>query len=1067
MGGHVRATRRAAGLAVVLPLGVVLAAGWALLHPPEEHGFARAFDRRLDDHPPEVLVLGSSLAHRGVDLGVLARELGVPRDRVEMLQLPHASAAHWYAMLKNRVYERGHRPRLVIVAGALTTMLNHDLLQTGGNLDRLVEQLGPSEPVLSERVLGLTSTADFFGLYARTAASRWRDHLLNEARDRVLLAFTARPRLDEATRLAERVNEAVFSNTRMDYDLHREVSVGAARSLTAAVPDTFVLREQGLLDAMDALADAHGSQLVWVRMPFPPSNRDVDSVPPEIEADALAWMNELGSGYLDLRSLDLSDADFEDMRHLSRRGAVTFTVGLARALQALSAGGGVSVVQGVKADGAPTRRGEAPGLSSTRGAACSWTVLAPSLAGFTPAAVHSLPDGVGLPFDVRADGVSLPMGSGEGCDGSWIATSTGLRVAAPSERADIEVVWADDPPTPLPGGPAAWVVPGTSLRFTVSTPWTLPAPAFAMLARGLAVGVPAAATVGVDGLAEPLLGDHGRLSAILRPPVPTGPWWVEVAVPSDAAPFLLHHLAVGAPPTTSAFLGQAETLFGASVRIVGGRLDDTRGRVTYTAPPRFQPIPLSPRSATREMAVVPVPKLADLADADEKDAARPSACSPARVLEDGTPLPLPHELCYDVLTKGGGRACHAAGSIYFASLAGGAPWKNGATYTLALDPTRACSTLVQPGATTLRGSWWLYPGDEATFAAGKKGLDVFRDGASRLVLGVLVRGEGESPLLDVEVLVDGEVVSETTWVPPGGKRESTLTWPIDPPLPASASALAVRVRNPDARSFVLVTLLALEEGASASEDRVPAPAPGARAAEVRSVEPESVAREPADVVTVPTSRVVPQGPGVWEVSVPSVAAVHPQALERAGLGPWSPVRLAVDGVPMLTVASRKTFRVGCEACFVHVGDTLLVRPGADALGKVEATLDPATPMLLAGGEPVWWIYAGQDLVVTPPPSLSAVEGTVRAEVMGFQLGAVAADSGARLQVGDAATAFVASGQPGVGVAELPWPGGEASIAIQNGSRTGFLLVGSVEVNTGAERLRLLRSGKPPTPVAVP
>ncbi len=1056
-----RATLRAAGLAIVLPVGVGFLAGWALLHPPEEHGFARAFDRRMDEHSPEVLVLGSSLAHRGVDLGVLARELGVPRDRVEMLQLPHASAAHWYAILKNRVYERGHRPRLVIVAGALTTMLNHDLLQTGGNLDRLVEQLGPSEPVLSDRVLGLTSPADFFGLYARTAASRWRDHLLTEARDRVLLAFTTRPRLDEATRLAERVNEAVFSNARMDYELHREAGVGASGGLAAHAPDTFVLREQGLLDAMDALADAHGSQLVWVRMPFPPSNRDVDSVPPEIESDALAWWNELGSGYLDLRSLDLSDADFEDMRHLSRRGAVTFTVGLARALQALRAGGGMTVVQGVKADGAPTRHGDAPALSATRVAACSWIVHAPVLVGFTPAVVRSLPEGVGLPFQVLSDGVSLPMGSGEGCDGSWVATPKGLQVAAPHEGAAIEVLWADAHATPLPGGPAAWVVPGTSLRFAVSTPWTLPAPAFAMLARGLAVGSPAVASVGVDGLAEPLRGEHGRLSAILRPRVPTGPWWVEVSVPSDAAPFLLHHLAVGAPPTTSAFLGQAETLFGASVRIVGGRLDDTRGRVTYAAPPRFDPIPLTPRMATREMAAVPVPKLADLADADEKDAARPSACSPARVLEDGTPLPLPHELCYDVLTKGGGRACHAAGSIYFASLAGGAPWKNGAAYTLALDPSRACPTLVQPGATTLRGSWWLYPGDEATFAAGKKGLDVFRDGASRLVLGVLVRGEGDSPLLDVEVLVDGEVVSQTTWVPPAGPRESTLTWPIDPPLPASASALAVRVRNPDARSFVLVTLLALEEGAAATVER--APAPGARTAEVRVVDPVSVARVPADGVTVPTARVVPQGPGVWEVSVPSVAAVHPLALERAGLGPWSPVRLAVDGVPMLTVASRKTFRVGCEACFVHVGDTLLVRPGAATLGRVEATLDPAAPMLLAGGEPVWWVYAGQDLVVTPPASLGAVAGTVRAEVMGFQLGATAADSGARLQVGEAASAFVASGQPGVGVAELPWPGGDVTIAIQNGSRTGFLLVGSVEIDTGVERLRLLRSGKVPPP----
>jgi hypothetical protein len=206
--------------AVMLPLIVFMAGFIALQRPDRPTGKAFAFERKLKAYNTDVLVLGSSLARTNVRTELLAEELGVPRRNVVMLTLPNATAAHWYAIMRNRVFDNGHRPRVVILVGALTTMVTPEILMDS-NVERLMNQLSVDEPVIGSKVLGTTSPTKFRYLFMRERAGAIRDDLLVSYRDWAISTLLSnRGKIAEGRRLAERANEVVFADDRMDYTLH-------------------------------------------------------------------------------------------------------------------------------------------------------------------------------------------------------------------------------------------------------------------------------------------------------------------------------------------------------------------------------------------------------------------------------------------------------------------------------------------------------------------------------------------------------------------------------------------------------------------------------------------------------------------------------------------------------------------------------------------------------------------------------------------------------------------------------------------------------------------------------
>ena len=549
-------------LALALPMLVFGAGGWALGRPDGATGKALAMDRELlEAGPPDVVVLGSSLARTNVDLDVLASELGVPRRRIVLLTLPNATAAHWYAVLENRVFAKGYRPRVVIMVGALTTMVTPDvLMDTNG--ERLVNLLSDDEPVIAAKVFKSRGPYEFALLSLRERAGQLRDLLVTGWRDLALAGlFLGRSERQAGARLAQRANETVFADDAMAYELHDAqptgLYVGEVEQIDLSGLD---IARDSLIPDIAALATAHDAHAVFVRTPFPPSNADNDRIPSEVEQITSDVMADSGAFYVDLRGLNLSDTYFRDMRHMSVEGAALFTRALARTVMDadLMGGGGGWSGHAVRPSVVTRALRSTGGWALTSDGGCLWSAPAGALVGLTDAALEALGAAGALPVRVEAGGLPLAWRAGAGRDGTcepgfgvsggrlWVVADVGTTgapgarpgskaqddVAAPGARSGGQgvdggrgagwggqgvdggrglagqdaapldaptVSWVADGPVPRAGdaAPIWWVYPGSSLELRFDEPWGHPPGAFEARVLGDLVGQGSASSVRV------------------------------------------------------------------------------------------------------------------------------------------------------------------------------------------------------------------------------------------------------------------------------------------------------------------------------------------------------------------------------------------------------------------------------------------------------------------------------------------------------------------------------------------------------------------------------------------
>jgi hypothetical protein len=1066
---------RTLALSIVLPL-LILLGGWGLLRRPaavsEE---VWAFDRQLAVHEPEVIVFGSSLANRGVDLPVLARGLGLPENKILLMQLPHSSLAHWYAMLKNRVFANGHRPKLVLVVDAFTSMLHHDLLHDmEPNVERLMEHMTPNEPVLAEKVFQSDDPEQFRDYVVRLRANAWRDGLLDRWRDLVLgTFFTRKGKPEELEKLVERVNDDVFANDKMNYDLHKQkleeqIERGAPTS-TSNIPysdEDWDLRRHALLPDMAELANEYGANLFFVRIPLPPSNTDMDFVPPEVETEAVDWIESLHAVYLDMRGLDLDDGMFEDMRHLSNRGAELFTSALARVLSAMHAlepGASDRAIQSLERPQSVAVDGRtlaAPSLDGAKRSAdgCRVEVDAGPFASLSWARLSSLAGreaeaGVPSPLRVTEAGVALAhRQGGPGCTGSaWIEGGK-LIISPTTPGAAVEVVldWDSPDPSDPTGKPLRWVAPGTTVTMTFADPWTLPDNAFRVYARGQGVGDgQGAVTVSVQDETFTLANRAGRLSGSsrLRAPREAG-WALRVAVPSDGPWLLLHHLAIGAPPSTAFLIGRAETLHGSSVRIVGGRVEDTQVKATYLADPVVVPLVPRLRRGGRGTGAFDLRTLIDLSDSEERDDLRPNQCSPLRVLEDGVPLTGAHAPCSDVIALGEGRSCFASGIFIFASSDGSDPVLNGRSYSLALTPRRVCDVMGQKNAAFLRDSWWLYPEDVAEFQIGAPSLGAFRDGANVLEVEVMPHVAPLAEPLQIVVTADGQTVLDQRWQPEGTMKRRRIAWPLSPPLPVGTRELVVRFTNPNDKSFALLTSVTLAEEYDMFAEQV------AKVATVADGTPSVAIEARAErtgqvLLELDPKRGTMTQQGAVEIKVFPLWPISDSYLEKIGLAPASPIAVSVDGRAFTHEPDRKAFRGGCTDCFYHSGQSILLY-GEKLKKQIEPaiSLASALPGRAMDGSETWWVYPGTTLTWSLPKALPA-GSTVVVEGLAFHPQKEMVGSGLFLAAGGGEAPLARGAGEGVALVELAAGAPVTTIALRSEAPGGFFLVRRLRVQSPA------------------
>jgi len=283
-----------------------------------------AIDRMLEAREPRVVVIGPSYANTNVRPARLAEHLGLDPSDVALVSVPNSVGAHWYAILKYRVLEAGHRPALVLFVSGLQSMLLTTPLSESSFVN-LRAQLPPAgDPLVDAKVRG---SADLWWATVREQRGKVRGAFFDALRDGSVFW------LDDAR--TRRALGRVFDDANIDMGLYGHampVIESSARADRGFTPDLLPPPEQSFMGDVTALAAAAGVKAVWVRPPMSPHipiERD-DVAPPGFQSRAIEVVSDRGGAYVDLRHLRMSSRMYRNEDHMNAEGSARFTRALAR-----------------------------------------------------------------------------------------------------------------------------------------------------------------------------------------------------------------------------------------------------------------------------------------------------------------------------------------------------------------------------------------------------------------------------------------------------------------------------------------------------------------------------------------------------------------------------------------------------------------------------------------------------------------------------------------------------------------------------------------------------------------
>lgn len=793
-------------LSVALPLALVGGALAAFGAPGERPitPDAKELDARLArEKAPEVVLLGNSKVRTDIDLAALRKALG--SGPVVELRVEATSAPTWYAVLENRVFAAGHTPKLVVVYGPLSRILE---TQPQGEIDRqrLEAQLGPVEPVIDKKVFRREGDG---GLLDRARNRRTELHgaLMEGVKDLSVGLFFGKPEqtdvLARGKDVADPALDKVFGEGAQLADADRRRVIPIVEREATARTGGAVAPADTLVPDFVALAEAHGARIVFVRAPVPPSNVTEDAVGQETVKQTLDVLNAEGAGWIDLSRIGLPETAYKDSLHMNKKGRDVLTAELAARLTGMDAlgSGPMPVARAPVAPDRVERVGTPPALPAATFArtdtACGYAAGFPGLDAVNDVALATLGVGQLSPVRVLQDGVPLrPHATradfAEKCAGAFVHFPRELR-ASPTDAADAAHTFTVDLSPDLPlrneaGDEAWWVYPGTAARLAFDDAWDAGRGALTVEveARVIGAGTP---VLKVAGQERPLDGEgDDRTVRVAVPAPPTGPWAIEVASPADGPWVAIERVAVGEGAERVHLIGREP----APVRL-------TQGRTTWTGTPPAVSHGAAVEARSEKLRALALPGLGFLSDDALSKRLGVADCSPVRLFADGKKLTAPHTAVAAIEQHGGGRYHHADDALLFGPPHALAP--DGAAYTAALDPERKCES-----------GLWLYPGDTLVGLAIPVELGSLRHGARRLALTAhAFHPDGAAPKpLRVKLKVKDEVRVDAE-IPADRLDGTPVVFPLEPALPPRTTRIELGLATPPDGAWVLLSLATLDE----------------------------------------------------------------------------------------------------------------------------------------------------------------------------------------------------------------------------------------------------------------
>ena len=291
-----------------------------------QQSVADSIESGLEKYEPDVLILGNSYANTNIDPKRLAKALGVPHNKLRTYSVPNSVGSHWYAMFKNRIFDKGHAPALIVVISGMQSML---LVQpySESSYQNLAAQMNDVEPLLDQMV--------------PRSEGMWRDVRENRGAVREVTMATIRDAsvglVYGTDGLAEENDKAmarVFHDRNVDMSLYGSALPIVQFDNGATMAD-LPHPKDSMLPHLCELAAEHGTKLVFLRSPMAPRTPpyEMDAVPEGHDAAARKLVESYGHSFMDLSTLYMQDAVFFNPGHMTKEGAKTFTLALIAALE--------------------------------------------------------------------------------------------------------------------------------------------------------------------------------------------------------------------------------------------------------------------------------------------------------------------------------------------------------------------------------------------------------------------------------------------------------------------------------------------------------------------------------------------------------------------------------------------------------------------------------------------------------------------------------------------------------------------------------------------------------------
>lgn len=300
-------------------------------------GTVQWIESKLRETQPDIVILGNSLSNTDINPGLLARRLGIPSRKVQRFSIPNSLGPHWYAILKNRVYENGYAPRAVLILSDMQSLLATDPRSEAAYLN-LTVQLGDDEPVIDEK-LGRSA---YWWDRIRENKGRLRDKTLKDLRNLAVNLFWLQEVSTEERHRTNQALELVFSDANTDMSLHNNVIPifnTKQKELYAYDPSELPTPKESFIPDITSMVSDNDGKVLYLRPPMSPLLPAYagDQVLPGVEEKVARMVEKQGGYYLDMRGLKMNAGHYINLDHMNNEGARRFTEALAQAMIGIDA----------------------------------------------------------------------------------------------------------------------------------------------------------------------------------------------------------------------------------------------------------------------------------------------------------------------------------------------------------------------------------------------------------------------------------------------------------------------------------------------------------------------------------------------------------------------------------------------------------------------------------------------------------------------------------------------------------------------------------------------------------